>query len=163
MLRRVLILVLAACALLPTAAGAARRPAAAQTLWATVNQCDTLARPGAVGVRVAIPAGVGAPEQWARIHLQWFDAKARAWRALRGPGGAWTRLGIGLRSVEGGSTFTFKAPPAGARLVLRGIVDVEWRNGAKIVDRARLHTTAGHEDPVDPRLTVSQTSCEIAR
>ncbi|MGZ6697005.1 MAG: hypothetical protein ACXVFL_15360 [Solirubrobacteraceae bacterium] len=162
MLRRSLTCLLAACALLP--AGAAARTAQAPGgVWATVNQCDTPAHPGAVGVRVAIPEGVGAPEQWARIRLQWFDGTVRAWRARPSSNGRWVRLGIGARPVEGGTTYTFTPPAPGARLVLRGVVDVQWRAGGKIVDQAHILTTAGHTDPSDVHLTTSRSSCEISR
>ena len=164
MLRRSVSLALAACALLPAGAGAARRVAVAQDgPWATINQCDTPGRPGAVGVRVSVPDAEGAPAQWARIRMQWFDGGARAWRALPSADAGWTRLGVGARPVEGGTTFTFRPPATGMRLVLRATVDVEWRKGERVVHSAHLRTTAGHADPADPHLASSQPSCEIAR
>lgn len=164
MLRRCVVLLLTASALLPSAADAARRQApVAEGPWATVNECDTLAKPGSVGVRVAVPDSEGAPAQWVRIRLQWFDSPARAWRSLSSADAGWTRLGAGARVVQGGTTFTFALPAAGARLVLRGTVEIEWRKGDKVVDSSRLRTTAGHEDPSDPHLRASRASCEIAR
>jgi hypothetical protein len=163
---RRLVIVFAAAAL----AGIAPSGAAAATttkhpdLWATVNLCDTPAKPGAVGIRVSIPREKGAPRQWARIRLQWFDGSRRAWRRVVSGGDAgWARIGIGTRLVEGGTTFTFPAPKAGSRIVLRGVVDVEWRDGTKVVDRAHLRTTAGHEDTKDRQRRVSRASCEIMR
>ena len=83
-------------------------------LWATVNLCDTPAKPGAVGVRVSIPREKGAPQQWARIRLQWFDGTKRAWRLVRSGGDAgFARIGIGARLVQGGTTFTFPLPKPG--------------------------------------------------
>ena len=145
---------------LPASAGAASH----SDLWATVNQCDPPSKPGAVGIRVSIPREKGAPQQWARIHLQWFDGKVRAWKRVRSGGDAgWARIGIGTRLVEGGTTFTFPPPQAGQRLVLRGVVDVEWRDGRDVVDRTRVRTTKGHRDAKDPHLKVSLASCEITR
>jgi hypothetical protein len=145
-------------------AGAAVKTDAHPDLWATVNLCDSPSKPGGVGVRVSIPPEEGAPQQWARIHLQWFDGKALAWRALASGGDAgWGRIGIGTRLVQGGTTFSFTPPPAGARLVLRGIVEIEWRKGTKVVDRARLLTTSGHVAAGDPHRRVSRSSCEIKR
>jgi hypothetical protein len=133
-------------------------------LWATVNVCDPPTSPGAVGVRVSIPPEKGAPRQWADIHLQYFDAGRRAWRRVRSGGDAgFARLGLGTRLVQGGTTFTFPLPAPGARAVLRGVVDVEWRRGTTVVDRARLMTTAGHADAGDPLLRQSLSSCEIRR
>ena len=154
-------LVLAALAAAP--AGAATKEEHSD-LWATVNLCDSPSRPGAVGVRVSIPREKGAPRQWARIRLQWFDGTDRAWRLVRSGGDAgWARIGIGTRLVQGGTTFTFPPPKPGARIVLRGLVDVEWRDGTEVVDHARLTTTAGHRDGKDKQRRVSRSSCEITR
>jgi hypothetical protein len=145
-------------------AGAMAKSATHKDLWATVNLCDTPAKPGAVGIRVSIPREKGAPQQWARIRLQWFDGSRLAWRRVQSGGDAgWARIGIGTRLVEGGTTFTFPVPKAGMRIVLRGVVDVEWREGTKVVDRAHLRTTSGHRDAKDPQRRVSRSSCEIKR
>jgi hypothetical protein len=158
--RRALTIAVVLLAVAPAAATAA----APADLWATVNLCDPPARPGAIGVRVSIPREKGNPQQWARIRLQWFDATARAWRLMRSGGDAgWTRLGFGTRLIAGGTTFTFPPPKTGTRIVLRGLVDVEWRKRGEVVDRARLQTTAGHEDASDPHLRVSRSSCEVRR
>jgi hypothetical protein len=155
--------VAAVAALAPTPAIAAKADPHPD-LWATVNLCDTPSRPGAVGIRVSIPRERGAPAQWARIHLQWFDGDTRAWRRVRSGGDAgWARIGIGRRLVEGGTTFTFPPPKEGRRIVLRGVVDVEWRQSTKVVDRARLRTTSGHRDTKDRQRRVSRASCEIMR
>ena len=60
-------------------------------------------------------------------------------------------------------TFTVPPPDAGRRLVLRGLVEVEWRKRRRAVERRRLRTTAGHADAADPALQVSRRSCEIRR
>jgi hypothetical protein len=146
-------------------AGAAAKTAAHADLWATVNLCDTPSKPGAIGVRVSIPRERGAPQQWARIRLQWFDGGARAWRLVKSSGGdaGWARFGIGTHLVQSGTTFTFPLPKPGARIVLRGAVDVEWRDGTEVVDRAHMITTAGHRDGKDRQRRVSRPSCEIMR
>ena len=86
MTKRALALAAAVAVLAPAAAIA--KTEARPDLWATVNLCDTPAKPGAVGVRVSIPREKGAPEQWARIHLQWFDGTKLSWRALSSGGDA---------------------------------------------------------------------------
>jgi hypothetical protein len=155
---------IAAAALALAPAGALAESTTPTDLWATVNLCDAPSKPGAVGVRVSIPREKGAPQQWARIRLQWFDGTALAWRLVRSGGDAgWARIGIGTRLVQGGTTFTFPPPKAGSRIVLRGIVDVEWRVGTNVVDRARMTTTAGHRDGKDRQRRVSRSSCEITR
>ena len=162
MTKRALAFALALAALAPAAAVA--KADARPDLWATVNLCDTPARPGAVGIRVSIPREKGAPQQWARIHLQWFDGTKLAWRALDSGGDAgWRRIGVGTRLVQGGTTFAFGAPSAGSRMVLRGVVEVEWRDGKDVVDRAHLRTTEGHATSDDVHRRVSRSSCEIKR
>jgi hypothetical protein len=162
MTKRALALAAAVAALVPAAAIA--KTEARPDLWATVNLCDTPARPGAVGIRVSIPREKGAPQQWAHIHLQWFDGTKRAWRALTSGGDAgWRRIGVGTRLVQGGTTFNFDPPAAGTRLVLRGVVDVEWRDGKDVVDHVRLMTTEGHASSADVHRRVSRASCEIKR
>ena len=162
MTKRALAIAAALAALAPAAAIA--KTEARPDLWATVNLCDTPAKPGAVGIRVSIPREKGAPEQWARIHLQWFDGTKLSWRALSSGGDSgWKRIGIGTRLVQGGTTFEFAPPAAGTRLVLRGVVDVEWRDGKHVVDRVRLRTTEGHANSADIHRRVSRSSCEIKR
>jgi hypothetical protein len=162
MTRRILTVLALAALAAPAGAGAATQKH--PDLWATVNLCDPPAKPGAVGIRVSIPREKGAPRQWARIRLQWFDGTRRAWRRVTSGGDAgWARIGIGTRLVEGGTTFTFPPPKPGSRIVLRGVVDVEWRDGTDVVDRAHLRTTAGHKDSKDTHRTVSRASCEIMR
>jgi hypothetical protein len=163
MTRRALIVLTLAALTLAAPGGAAAATKKSDDLWATVNLCDTKARPGAVGIRVSIPREKGAPAQWAHLRLQWFDGSRRAWRRVSSGGDAgWARIGIGTRQVEGGTTFTFPPPKVGSRIVLRGIVDVEWRDGTKVVDRAHLRTEAGHTDAKHHR-AVSRASCEIMR
>jgi hypothetical protein len=162
MTKRALAVALALAALAPAAALA--RSDARPDLWATVNLCDTPAKPGAVGIRVSIPRENGAPEQWARIHLQWFDGTKLAWRALKSGGDAgWRRIGNGTRMVQGGTTFAFDPPTAGTRMVLRGVVEVQWRDGSDVVDRAHLLTTEGHASSADLHRRLSRSSCEIKR
>jgi hypothetical protein len=96
--------------------------------------------------------------------VQFFDASARRWKLVRiGGDSGWARLGGGSGLVQGGTTFTFAPPAPGQRLLLRGLVDVQWRRGTRIVDRDRLRTSAGHADRRDPALSVSRARCAIRR
>jgi hypothetical protein len=159
---RTLLVVLVALVAAHPAGGAqgSGRPLA----WATINVCDPPDHPGAVGVRVAIGRRAGRPEQWARVRMQYFDDTRRAWRGVASGGdGSWARIGNGRRDVTGGTTFVFAPPSAGRRLVLRGVAYVEWRRHRRVVARMRVFTTAGHQDPADPALAISQRSCEIRR
>lgn len=154
-----------AATLLTAAAAHAREPSAGRgDLWATVNACDPMAAPGSVGIRVSIPRGRRSPTQWARFRVQFYDAARKAWRPVRAGGDTgFARIGAGRSLVFGGSTFTFTPPAAGARLKLRGVVDVQWRRGIKVLDRAFVRTTSGHGDRSDAQLRVSSAACVITR
>jgi len=134
-------------------------------LWATINVCDPPAKPGAVGVRISIPrhgTRKHRQQQWARIRIQWYDGAAWQWLGKTGDTG-YKHLGHGRGTFEGGTTFTFAPPAAGQRLILRGIVNVQWRVRRKVRGRATLPTESGHMDPNDSHLTMSLATCEISR
>lgn len=131
--------------------------------WATINACDPPQAPGSVGVRVAIPNRSDAA-QWVRIRIQFFDGTRGAWRVVRrGGDGGFVRLSAGGGRVFGGTTFTFSPPAAGNQLKLRGLVDVQWRRGRRVVSSTQIVTHANHRSTVDPLLAVSQATCVIAR
>jgi hypothetical protein len=134
-------------------------------LWATINLCDPPAKPGAVGVRVSIPAHgtrKHRQQQWARIRIQWFDGKT--WQSLGKPGDTgYKHVGHGRGTWQGGTTFTFEPPAAGQELILRGVVNVQWRVGKKVRDRARLPTETGHANPRKPALATSLATCQVSR
>jgi hypothetical protein len=159
-MRRVVVIALAL-------AGLAALPAHAREpgLWATINTCDPPGKPGAVGVRVSVPAhGTRKHRQqrWVRIRIQWFDGSA--WQYLGDTGDTgYKPVGHGHGTWQGGTTFTFVPPPAGQELVLRGAVDVQWRIGKKVRGRASLPTESGHANPKNPALATSQATCAISR
>jgi hypothetical protein len=134
-------------------------------LWATVNLCDPPDKPAAVGVRVSIPAHgtrKHRQQQWARIRIQWFDGKS--WQSMGQAGDSgYKHLGHGRGTIQGGTTFIFQPPAAGEQLILRGIVNVQWRTDHKVRRRVSLKTESGHADPNDPRLETSLATCEITR
>jgi hypothetical protein len=134
-------------------------------LWATVNLCDPPDKPAAVGVRVSIPAHgtrKHRQQQWARIRIQWFDGAAWKFMGSSGDSG-YKHLGHGRGTIQGGTTFIFQPPAAGERLILRGVVNVQWRTRHKVRRRVTLQTESGHADPKDPRLATSLATCEISR
>jgi hypothetical protein len=146
------------------AAGAAEAPAQFRpSPWATVNACDPPQSPGSIGVRVSVPNRRNAA-QWVRIRIQFFDGRREAWRVARSAGeGRFTKLSDGGGRVLGGTTFSFTPPSAGSRLKLRGLVDVEWRRGRRVLSKQQVTTRGGHADAADPLLQVSAPFCEITR
>jgi len=138
------LLALAATLLAALAIGAA--DARAQFVprpWATINACDPAEDPGSVGVRVSVPNRRDAA-QWVRIRIQFFDGTLGSWRVVRSGGdGGFMKLSDGGGRVFGGTTFTFTPPKAGSQLKLRGLVDVEWRSGKRVVSRSQITTPLG--------------------
>jgi hypothetical protein len=65
--------------------------------------------------------------------------------------------------VLGGTTFPFTPPQPGTLIKLRGLVDVEWRRGRRVLSRERVTTRGGHANPADPLLQVSAATCELRR
>jgi hypothetical protein len=131
--------------------------------WATINACDPPQAPGSVGVRVSVPNRADAA-QWVRIRIQFFDGTRGAWSVVRRGGDAgFVRLSTGGGRVFGGTTFTFSPPAAGNQVKLRGLVDVEWRRGRRVVSSSRITTHGNHRSTVDPLFAVSQATCVIAR
>jgi hypothetical protein len=158
------LLALAATLLAALAVGAA--DARAQFVprpWATINACDPAEDPGSVGVRVSVPNRRDAA-QWVRIRIQFFDGTLGSWRVVRSGGdGGFTKLSDGGGRVFGGTTFTFTPPQAGRQLKLRGLVDVQWRSGRRVVSRSQVTTRGNHRSGVDPLLAVSLPTCVISR
>jgi hypothetical protein len=102
--------------------------------------------------------------QYVRIRIQFFDGDAGSWRVVRtGDTTGFTKLSDGGGRVFGGTTFTFTQPTAGRQLKLRGLVDVQWRRGRRVVSRSQITTHGGHQSGVDPLLALSAATCVIAR
>lgn len=137
-------------------ASTAAQPASAQP-WATVNVCDTAAHPNAIGVRASMP-GARRPQVrvYARFRVQWHDPADGLWHNLL-TGGDSGFLSVGRVKAgaarESGQVFRYQAPKAGAPLLLRGRVDVQWRIGRTVVRRADALTAKGHRSAAgsDPK------------
>lgn len=162
-MRRAVLTALAALALVAVPALPAHAREAG--LWATINTCDPPAKPGAVGVRISIPAHgtrKHRQQQWARIRIQWYDGSAWQWLGSSGDTG-FKHLGHGRGTFQGGTTFVFDPPAAGQQLILRGIVNVQWRIRTKVRGRATLPTESGHASPTNASLQTSLATCQISR
>ncbi|HEU4975819.1 MAG TPA: hypothetical protein VFT50_12065 [Baekduia sp.] len=134
----------AAAAVVPAGAASVRH---SPQLWATINRCLDSSQRYAVGVRASMP-GVGDRRlrMYLRFQLQYFDVKAKRWRAMGGDADSGFILigNAGFRRRESGNSFGISKPPAGGAWRLRGRVTFEWRRGRHVVHRARRHTVGGH-------------------
>jgi hypothetical protein len=98
--------------------------------WATVNICDTKDAPNALGVRTSVPGNGSNERIFARYTAQWWSEEAQKWLTVSGSGvTAWVGLGSAdMASRQAGWTFRFVQPPAGTTYVMRGVVELQWRD-----------------------------------
>lgn len=101
-----------------------------QPLWATVNICDTGNSPNALGLRTSVPGDGSRRFVYARYRAQWWSRAQQAWLPVAGAGTSdWNFVGKqNWRAHQGGWTFHFSQPPAGTTYVIRGIVELSWRD-----------------------------------
>jgi hypothetical protein len=107
--------------------------------WATVNICDTKKSPNALGVRTSVP-GNGSDERiHARYTAQWWSAAAQEWKTVAGSGVTdWIPLGdADMTSRQAGWTFRFVQPEAGTTYVMRGVVELQWRDQVQAARKSR--------------------------
>jgi hypothetical protein len=137
---RSLLLACFALVLLPAAAAAQDT----RDLWATVNVCDTAAKPNTLGVRGSMPGMKHKATLRMRFRVQYLAPDGRWLIVRRNADSGWQKVGTrrGGR-VESGWSFTF-APPKSGDIVLRGVVYFQWRRSGKVVQRARKITEGGH-------------------
>ena len=117
-----------------------------RALWATVNVCDTLRHPDAIGIRGSMPGADNTREQmYMRFKVQFFNARRQEWHNIaRGGDSGFVPVGPArYKARQAGQVFTF-APPTGTTFRLRGKVIFQWRLGKKVIRSVSRLTTAGH-------------------
>ena len=114
--------------------------------WATVNVCDTKNSPNALGIRTSVPGNGTRQRIFARYTAQWWSEADQQWLTVAGSGVTpWAPVGTAdMASLQAGWTFTFVQPPEGTTYVMRGVVELEWRDTAAAAKRAR-HERARRE------------------
>jgi hypothetical protein len=121
------LLALAVLAVLCAPAQALAKKKANPQLWATVNACDTVIHPNAIGVRARMPGNGTHQRMRLRFTAQFKEGKK--WKPVPGHGRSrWLSAGsANRRSRQAGWTFTIGQPPAGTSFKLRGKVEFQWR------------------------------------
>jgi hypothetical protein len=106
-------------------AGEEQRP-----FWATVNICDTKDSPNALGVRTSVPGNGSNQRIFARYTAQWWSGAKQEWLTVAGSGVTdWLFIGTAdMTTRQAGWTFRFMQPEAGTTYVMRGIVELQWRD-----------------------------------
>jgi hypothetical protein len=112
--------------------------------WATVNICDTKNSPNALGIRTSVPGNGTQQRIFARYTAQWWSEADQKWLTVEGSGVTpWALVGSAdMASRQAGWTFTFVQPPEGTTYVMRGVVELEWRDTAAAAKRARRNRIA---------------------
>lgn len=118
--------------------------------WATVNVCDTVSHPDAIGIRGSMPgSGDRAERMFMRLQVQYLGRLDRRWHTT-GANGDSGFIDVGssrYRARQVGRTFTVTAPSPGEQgFRLRGVVTFEWRKNGEVVRRERRRTTGNHPD-----------------
>jgi hypothetical protein len=152
---------------LSTARAATRRALiedAERPFWATVNICDTSNSPNALGIRTSVPGNGSSERIWARFTAQWWSAAAKEWKTVGGSGVTdWNYVGTADMSArQAGWTFRFVQPPAGATYVMRGVVELEWRDDvqARRASRSRKARRAQRVAVVRERTLLTETGMQ---
>ena len=107
--------------------------------WATVNVCDTKNSPNALGIRTSVPGNGTRQRIFARYTAQWWSEADQQWLTVEGSGVTpWVLVGSAdMASRQAGWTFTFVQPPEGTTYVMRGVVELEWRDNAAASKRSK--------------------------
>jgi len=117
-------------------------------LWATVNVCNSMGHPDAVGIRGSMPGtGVRGQRMFMRFQLQWLHNSN--WTSV-GPtaDSGFEYVGSArARARQAGYTFTV-TPPRKGLYTLRGIVTFQWREAGVVVRHARRTTSAAHPNTI---------------
>lgn len=165
---------LGAVALLVVPAGAAEPKSSAKKqrsiyssklLWATVNVCDTVDHPNAVGFRASMAgSGIKQERMYVRFQVQYFRSSDKKWHNI-GPSGDSGFISVGsakYKARQTGRTFKLSAPKQGQVYIVRGAVTFEWRRDGEVVRRARKRTRSKHPNTrgSDPP-GFSAATCEI--
>ena len=136
--------------LVPAAAGAKTPIEDSKALWATINLCDSPAKPDEIGIRGSMPGWPTKARKMMRFRVQYFSNADNLWHNItRGADSGWIWLGqTPRRTVEAGQNFKF-TPPSGGSLRLRGAVTFRWRRNGRTLKRVREFTEGGHRSTRD--------------
>jgi hypothetical protein len=112
--------------------------------WATVNICDTKNSPNALGIRTSVPGNGTQQRIFSRYTAQWWSEADQEWLTVEGSGATpWVPIGSAdMASRQAGWTFTFVQQHEGTTYVMRGVVELEWRDTAAAAKRARRNRVA---------------------
>ena len=107
--------------------------------WASVNACDSGSH--TVGVRASQAGDTAGRRMYTRFTYQWQSVRTGAWQTVPGAGSGWLAAGPGpWVASETGWNQTFAPAPAGSTFKIRGVVEMQWREGGGVKRSATLTT-----------------------
>jgi hypothetical protein len=131
-------------------------------LWATINVCNPKDQPDYIGIRGSMP-GDGRPHDamYMSFRLQYLSASTKQWADLSGTSPTFASVGTG-QARQGGQSFQVMPVAGRPAIVLRGLVEFQWRRGKRVLMSAKRPTTAGHVSVAgsDPQ-GFSAATCQI--
>jgi hypothetical protein len=150
--RRTLILAALVAGLATAAVAHAATSGGSGPQWATVNTCAA----NAVGVRASLPGDGTSKHMRVRFTAQYFDSGRRAWLPVRGVSSSpWLAAGSAEYTYgQAGWTFRFAA---GTNGLVRGVAQMQWLKGGRVVRSSSRVTQAGVRSDVGG----SQASCRL--
>lgn len=145
-------------------AGSAQPPALrnGHELWATIDVCASKPRPQ-VGIRGSMPPDGKAQEtMYMSFRVQYLDTKTKQWTDLpKGGQSGLVKVGPANATRQAGRTFELANPPRGGSFQLRGIVEFQWRQAAKVTLSSTRPTSGGHPSAAAAPHGFSATTCTI--
>lgn len=143
--------------------GSAPAQARSSLLWATVNVCDTAAHPDTIGIRASMPGTAKGDEtMFMRFRTQYLSGDDLTWHNVAGQGDSGF-VEVGRANVAARQKGRYvQIQPTTASVILRGVVNFEWRRGGKVVRRAEKRTRKGRKSKAgdDPR-GYTAASCKV--
>ncbi len=107
--------------------------------WAKANACDSGSH--TVGIRASQPGDAADRRMYTRFSYQWQSRRTGAWQTIAGAGSGWLDSGPGLWVArETGWNQTFAPAPAGTSFKIRGVVEMQWREGRGVKRSTSLVT-----------------------
>jgi hypothetical protein len=133
-------------------------------LWATIDVCSPTDQPNTVGIRGSMPGdGQSRERMYMSFRLQYLDPASKRWLDLsHGATPQFVAVGAAGSARQGGRSFQLVPVAGKPAFTLRGVVDFQWRRGARVLQSAARTTTAGHQSlaGADPA-TFTAATCLI--
>ena len=155
-MRRILTATALVAGLATLAVGHASGQRGSGPLWATVNSCS----PTAVGVRASLPGDGTSKRMRVRFTAQWYSPTRQGWVPVKGVASSpWLDAGSAEYVYQqAGWTFNFDKPTGGSHFQVRGLAEMQWLRGGRVVRSTSRVTQAG---ALGVAVGGSQASCSV--